>query len=466
MPIESKTQLKTYFQTGDVPTENQYSTLIDSLVHVWDQQTVVSMVCDPAIAISGNLGKLVTKDSDGLCRIAEKEVFGAASGGEIVFEILTTPSIPAGAIWNLSFNSTLSAGDQIRFFNTVFTMSNSGKKYDIPTAGILATQLTNIAAALQNWSDTIGIPFSVNYSSGELVFNWTDAVGIFGPRVTDKGGNEINIGGVEYGVDVEFNTVDPLNGVLVTSAGQQITNWTQKELTDPFLSLFGVTISLADILQNIVAVSSIFKGYNWTNNETDFADAIETTLTGLSADLSFSRTGNEFTVSAVTYGTLVNYLDWDFNSESVNRTNATCSISNNIAPNPDNSAFTAVRGAIVGPLISFRDANTANVLAANIVPLKYVGTAGTTTESVIKDNVIESIGDFLDLYCLAGDSGGVVTLREHFTSLSGIIPCNETAMLDLNYQLFCPLAILSTDQIGLFRRVDGFPKALFAVLPG
>jgi hypothetical protein len=34
---ESRTTLKTYFQTGDVPTEEQFETLIDSLQHVDDQ---------------------------------------------------------------------------------------------------------------------------------------------------------------------------------------------------------------------------------------------------------------------------------------------------------------------------------------------------------------------------------------------------------------------------------------------
>ena len=46
--IESRETLKTYFQTGDVPTEQQFATLIDSLVHFVDDRDLIGLrVYDP-----------------------------------------------------------------------------------------------------------------------------------------------------------------------------------------------------------------------------------------------------------------------------------------------------------------------------------------------------------------------------------------------------------------------------------
>jgi|SoiMethySBSTD1v2_1073268.scaffolds.fasta_scaffold2175457_1 hypothetical protein len=46
--IESRETLKTYFQTGDVPTAEQFATLIDSLVHFVDDRDLIGLrVYDP-----------------------------------------------------------------------------------------------------------------------------------------------------------------------------------------------------------------------------------------------------------------------------------------------------------------------------------------------------------------------------------------------------------------------------------
>ena len=36
MPIESRIQLKTYFETGDIPTEDQFINVLDSYFHLED----------------------------------------------------------------------------------------------------------------------------------------------------------------------------------------------------------------------------------------------------------------------------------------------------------------------------------------------------------------------------------------------------------------------------------------------
>src|SRR5262245_262840 len=49
--IETRETLKTYFQTGDVPTQEQFATLIDSAVHFVDDRNLIGLrVYDPAVS--------------------------------------------------------------------------------------------------------------------------------------------------------------------------------------------------------------------------------------------------------------------------------------------------------------------------------------------------------------------------------------------------------------------------------
>ena len=43
MAVETKNQLKQYFQTGDYPTQQQFYNLIDSLMHVSQQLTIAQI---------------------------------------------------------------------------------------------------------------------------------------------------------------------------------------------------------------------------------------------------------------------------------------------------------------------------------------------------------------------------------------------------------------------------------------
>src|SRR5258706_3966755 len=49
--IETRDTLKTYFQTGDVPTADQFATLIDSLVNIVDDRELIGLkVYDPQLS--------------------------------------------------------------------------------------------------------------------------------------------------------------------------------------------------------------------------------------------------------------------------------------------------------------------------------------------------------------------------------------------------------------------------------
>jgi hypothetical protein len=75
LAIEPRSILKTYFQTGDVPTAEQFSTLIDSLVHIVDDRTLLGLkVYDPQLTY-------VVGDTAIFQRLGVGDVVGALAEG-------------------------------------------------------------------------------------------------------------------------------------------------------------------------------------------------------------------------------------------------------------------------------------------------------------------------------------------------------------------------------------------------
>jgi hypothetical protein len=55
MAQETRTQLKTYFQTGDTPTQGQFENLIDSMVNKTDDKFTKTNQVDLEIGLGGNV---------------------------------------------------------------------------------------------------------------------------------------------------------------------------------------------------------------------------------------------------------------------------------------------------------------------------------------------------------------------------------------------------------------------------
>ena len=55
MPVVDKTTLKSYFETGDRPTESQFIDLIDSLMHVSEALTIYGEFDDDGTAAAGGV---------------------------------------------------------------------------------------------------------------------------------------------------------------------------------------------------------------------------------------------------------------------------------------------------------------------------------------------------------------------------------------------------------------------------
>ena len=54
MPIESRIQLKTYFETGDIPTEDQFINVLDSYFHLEDGN-IGDIILTGSIDVSGSI---------------------------------------------------------------------------------------------------------------------------------------------------------------------------------------------------------------------------------------------------------------------------------------------------------------------------------------------------------------------------------------------------------------------------
>ena len=74
MAVVSKTVLKTYFETGDIPTQSQFEDLIDSLTHVDDSIDVYGEFDDDSAAGTGGV------PIGGYYRLSQANAYGIPTG--------------------------------------------------------------------------------------------------------------------------------------------------------------------------------------------------------------------------------------------------------------------------------------------------------------------------------------------------------------------------------------------------
>ena len=89
MAIQSKTVLKTYFQAGDKPTQQQFSHLIDSLAHVSDVNPFQEPVPVHTSVTIADVGKLAMLDYDGQIKVYQESPSFVGTKGK----------------WKLTFNA-------------------------------------------------------------------------------------------------------------------------------------------------------------------------------------------------------------------------------------------------------------------------------------------------------------------------------------------------------------------------
>lgn len=74
MAVVDKTTLKSYFETGDRPTESQFINLIDSLMHVNDGITIYGEYADDGAAALGGV------PVGGYYKLSQTNLYGIPTG--------------------------------------------------------------------------------------------------------------------------------------------------------------------------------------------------------------------------------------------------------------------------------------------------------------------------------------------------------------------------------------------------
>lgn len=98
MSVQTKTTLKSYFETGDKPTQSQFANLIDTMATVTDLPNGVPLnepiPVDASITVS-DIGKLAMLDYDGNIKLY-KELGGAATKAKLklTFTAVSEPNLP------------------------------------------------------------------------------------------------------------------------------------------------------------------------------------------------------------------------------------------------------------------------------------------------------------------------------------------------------------------------------------
>lgn len=105
MAIETRTQIKTYFETGDIPTEDQFINLIDSLLHQTEDNAVVETAYNNQVSIvsqaEAEAGTATTARRWTAQRVAQAiAARGGGGGGSAAEDNLTSGTVTAKAYRN------------------------------------------------------------------------------------------------------------------------------------------------------------------------------------------------------------------------------------------------------------------------------------------------------------------------------------------------------------------------------
>lgn len=328
MSIKNISTLKTYFETGDTPTQSQFADLIDTL-----NANVIRFPKHSSVTVA-DIGKLIMNDQ-GIAKVVQKEI-RPEQIGEIKFEVTVAPEIPIGSVWTVQLAANPSAGDTIRIFNRifVFVVGATVRPFDIQIGLTLSNTLLNISATMDAYGqggNSFGF-FSVTDDGVDTLtidFSSPNSSPISYPLNSNS---FFTIPPVQIYSTFDFVLSVPYIATPVVNGSNK--NWVfTNEKFGTFVKLFGIPILLSEILSEMTtnpADATRAVGYWWANNATIFSDAIEQVLISKSTYFTYSRDGNEFTVhnNHNTDSPNVDFVKWEFESfglvgESTTSTNVT-----------------------------------------------------------------------------------------------------------------------------------------------
>lgn len=113
MAIESRTQIKTYFQTGDIPTEAQFINLIDSLLHQTEDDAAIETAYNDQVSIvsqaEAEAGTATTARRWTAQRVAQAiAALGGGGGGSAAEDALISGTVTANVYRNGGTATTIS----------------------------------------------------------------------------------------------------------------------------------------------------------------------------------------------------------------------------------------------------------------------------------------------------------------------------------------------------------------------
>ena len=135
MSIESRTQIKTYFETGDIPTEAQFINLIDSLLHQTEDDAAIETAYNNQVTtvsqVEAEAGTSTTVRRWTAQRVAQAiAALGGGGGGSAAEDDLTSGTVTAKAYRNGGTAMTItnpSAGE----FNLVVAAGSTFRGADV-----------------------------------------------------------------------------------------------------------------------------------------------------------------------------------------------------------------------------------------------------------------------------------------------------------------------------------------------
>lgn len=113
MAIESRTQIKTYFQTGDIPTEAQFINLIDSLIHQTEDDAAIETAYNDQVSIvsqaEAEAGTATTVRRWTAQRVAQAIAALGGGGSSAAEDALTSGTVTARVYRNGGTATTVSS---------------------------------------------------------------------------------------------------------------------------------------------------------------------------------------------------------------------------------------------------------------------------------------------------------------------------------------------------------------------
>ena len=231
MAIQTKTTLKSFFQTGDIPTEQNYADFIDSTLNlgsnnIGNLEITGDITASGNISSSGNLdvtgnvnidGNL---DVDGITNLDVVDIDGAvnmASSLEVIGNITASGGISASGIRALTFTSpdggqmTSDPNSDNFFFSRGGTFSSH-----ITSSGNISSSFTSTGSFGRLESHTIGGLSPITITDDTTVLG-----NITGSNIVASGkliGNTLSLGGVA--ITATGTEINHLDGVTANEMSQ------------------------------------------------------------------------------------------------------------------------------------------------------------------------------------------------------------------------------------------------------